>query len=107
MKTRIKELRHENQLTQESLASQIGITQAALSRIECEISIPDAALLVRLSDIFQVSIDYILYLSDQRNAAFDSAQLRQSFQTIISSLTIFNSRQRWHLQNFLESILSY
>lgn len=107
MKTRIKELRQENQLTQESLANQIGITQAALSRIECEVSIPDAALLVRLSDIFQVSIDYILFLSEQRNAASDSTQLQQSFQAIISALTDFNPRQRRHLQNFLESILSY
>lgn len=66
MKTRIKELRMEQSYTQESLALKIGVTQTSLSRIECGISIPDADLLVRLSDTFEVSTDYILCLSDQR-----------------------------------------
>lgn len=101
MKTRIKELRQENQFTQELLANKIGVTQAALSRIERELSIPDAELLIRLSGIFHVSVDYLLLLSDQRTG---SKHNMKHIQDIISSLPDFSARQRFHLQNFLESI---
>lgn len=66
MKNRIKELRQENNYTQKLLALKVGIDQTTLSRIECGITIPDASLLVRLSDAFRVSIDYILCLSDTK-----------------------------------------
>ena len=66
MKTRIKELRQEQHYTQELLALKVGTTQTTLSRIECDIVVPDAALLIRLSTIFNVSTDYILYLSNRR-----------------------------------------
>lgn len=66
MKTRIKELRHEKMYTQESLALKVGVNQTTLSRIECGITIPDAGLLIKLSDTFKVSTDYILGLSNQR-----------------------------------------
>lgn len=66
MKTRIKELRHEKMYTQESLALKVGVNQTTLSRIECGITIPDADLLIKLSETFKVSTDYILGLSNQR-----------------------------------------
>lgn len=110
MNTRIKQLRIEKHFTQAFLASQIGATQAALSKIECGISIPDAILLVNLSDIFQVSTDYILYLSDHRFSAdtllSDHIRSMQGYNAYISSLQKFSSSQRRHLQNFLNSIIA-
>ena len=107
MKTRIKELRIEKNYTQESLALKVGVNQTSLSRIECGISIPDANLLIRLADIFQVSTDYILCLSNQRLSPDhpDSAsQSLQTYQTHISLLEKLNPNQRVHLQHFLESM---
>lgn len=66
MNTRIKQLRQEKRYTQESLALKVGVNQTTLSRIECGVTIPDAYLLVRLSDTFKVSIDYILGISNHR-----------------------------------------
>lgn len=107
MKTRIKELRIEHKYTQESLATKVGVNQTSLSRIECGISIPDADLLVRLSNIFEVSTDYILCLSDQRLASVHSdsaARCLQRYSIYISLLQKLNPIQRTHLQHFLESM---
>lgn len=108
MKTRIKELRLEKNYTQEALAIKIGINQTALSRIECGLTIPDADLLIRLSDIFQVSTDYLLCQSEQRSRAehIPDHLVRhlQRYQTHISLLQKLNPSQRAHLQHFLESM---
>lgn len=103
MKTRIKELRQEKSFTQESLALEAGVTQTTLSRIECEVAIPDADLLIRLSGIFQVSIDYILCLSDQRTHAFSISR----HPAHPSTLRKLNPDQRVHLQNFIESMQTF
>ena len=88
METRIKELRQEKKYTQESLAIKVGVNQTTLSRIECGIMIPDADLLVRLSDTFKVSIDYILGLSNHRLLAEASnVQLLHSSQQSIIEIS--------------------
>ena len=108
MKTRIKELRLEKNYTQEALAAKAGVNQTALSRIECGLSLPDADLLVRLSEIFQVSTDYILCLSEQRtfteHLPDNIVRHFQRYQTHISLLQKLNPNQRIHLQHFLESM---
>lgn len=107
MKTRIKELRMEKNLTQDFLATKAGINQTSLSRIECGISTPDAGLLIRLSDIFQVSTDYLLCLTDNRlpaSHADNISKYLQRYQTHISLLQKLNPSQRSHLQHFLESM---
>lgn len=72
MNTRIKQLRQENNYTQELLASKLGMAQTTLSRIECGITVPDAYLLISLSNTFQVSIDYILGVSNHRSRIMHS-----------------------------------
>ena len=69
MKTRIKELRLEKNLTQQTLAKYLGTNQTTLSKIECGLAIPDAMLLISLSNLFHVSTDYILCLSEERLSA--------------------------------------
>ncbi len=107
MKTRIKQLRQEKHYTQEYLAVKIGANQTALSRIECGISIPDADLIVRLSNAFHVSADYILCLSDQRLSYGRTTEKNidnRRYQSQIKLLQKLNPIQRIHLQHFLESI---
>ena len=44
MKTRIKDLRLEKRISQQALAENLSLNQSMLSKIECEITIPDAML---------------------------------------------------------------
>ena len=64
MKTRIKDLRTDRDLTQTQVAEAIGITQRKYSYLETgEQQWPDE-LLARLAEFYQTSIDYLLCLTD-------------------------------------------
>ena len=47
-------------LTQEDLGAKLNISRQAISKWESDISLPDAANLIKLSSLFSCSIDYIL-----------------------------------------------
>ena len=61
---RIKELRTAKGLKQTDLAKRLGVTQGALSGWENENYDPDITALKKMSEIFGVSVDYILCLTD-------------------------------------------
>ena len=65
MKNRLRELRKARRLTQLSLQMQTGIEQALLSKYETGERVPPTETLVRLADFYHVSIDYILYRTDE------------------------------------------
>lgn len=56
----IKELRKEKNLSQQSLANSIGVSQKAIDYWEKEINEPKASYIVKLADFFDVSADYLL-----------------------------------------------
>ena len=64
MKNRLKELRKERKLTQVALQVQTGIEQALLSKFENDERIPPTETLLVLAEFYGVSIDYILYRTD-------------------------------------------
>ena len=109
MKTRIKELRLEKNLTQESLAKHLGINQAIVSKLENEVTTPDAMLLMRISSLFHVSTDYVLYLSEQRLSAdlllADNMHHLKKYQQLISLYQKMTPKQQQDCFNFVCSML--
>lgn len=57
----IKSLRTKNNMSQKDLADRIPINREAVSKWECGRTIPDSSTIMRLSDIFDVSADEIMY----------------------------------------------
>lgn len=57
---RIAALRKRSGLTQEQLAQHLGTTRQAVSKWESDKSEPDIATLIRIGEVFQVSMDYLL-----------------------------------------------
>lgn len=110
MRTRIKELRLEKNLTQQSLAKYLGINQATVSKLENESTTLDAMLLTRLSHFFDVSTDYVLYLSEQRLSAdlllADNLHHLKRYQHIISLYQKMTPGQQKDCYNFISSILN-
>ena len=64
MRNRLKELRKSRGYTQISLQMQTGIEQSLLSKFENGDRIPPTETLMRLAEFYNVSIDYILCLTD-------------------------------------------
>ena len=67
MVNRIKELREEKGMTQQRLSIELGVTQEAVSGYENGRHYISMPCLLKLSEMFNVSCDYILCLSDIRN----------------------------------------
>ncbi len=61
---RLKELREERKLTQQEVALAVGGTQSNLAKWEKEKVQPTSEFIVKLSDYFEVSADYLLGRSD-------------------------------------------
>lgn len=65
---RIKQLREENSITQEELAKKLNLaSKGIVSMYEKEGRKPSLEILVKLSEIFNCSIDYLLGKSDIKN----------------------------------------
>ena len=54
------DLRKKNGMSQEELADRLGVSRQAISRWELGATLPDAPNLLKLSDLFGVSTDYLL-----------------------------------------------
>ena len=57
---RVKALRRENHLSQAELAEKIGVSQQCISEWERGKTEPTLSFIVKLSDIFNVSADYVI-----------------------------------------------
>ena len=57
---KIKELRKKNKMTQKELSSKLGVSPAALGLWETDKRTPDFNILTKISDIFNVPIDYLI-----------------------------------------------
>jgi transcriptional regulator with XRE-family HTH domain len=57
---RIQYLRKQKGLSQEELADMVGVSRQSVSKWESEQSVPDLEKIITMSDIFEVTTDYIL-----------------------------------------------
>lgn len=75
MKTRIKELREDNDILQKQIYTLLGIKQSAYSDIENGINLPTADKLVILAEFYNTSIDYIMR-TNKSKIALSSCEIR-------------------------------
>lgn len=70
---RIKQLRISNNMTQSDLARKLNITRSSVNAWEMGVSTPSTAYIIELSQLFKVSTDYLLGLSN--NITLDVSML--------------------------------
>ena len=119
---RIKELRKERDMTQEELGELLGVKRATVSKYENEQMAPSIDVLKKLSEIFSVSINYILgykLYSDSTSEKFNKSLILtdkeakvveatkglddKSMQTAVEFLKLFNENI---IENKKRSMLS-
>ncbi len=66
MGIRIRELRKERVMNQDTLASFMGVSQQTISKIERNVEAISMDLLVRFAEYFNVTTDYILGISEEK-----------------------------------------
>lgn len=65
MKTRIKDLRDDNDLTQQEISKFLNISQVAYSYYELNKKNIPLELLAKLADFYNTSVDYLIYRTDE------------------------------------------
>lgn len=66
MKTRLRNLREDNDLTQKDLSKMLNISQVAYSYYELNKRSVPVEVLIKLANFYQTSVDYLLYQTDER-----------------------------------------
>ncbi len=82
----IKGKRTRLHLTQKDLAEKLQVSFQAVSKWETGITLPDTSLLMKLSDILEVTVDQILSAGDFRkkmNKKINIAEIEQTIDTIL------------------------
>lgn len=64
---RITQARNDLNINQKELAKRANITEANLSRYENGVREPKSAVLMRLADALEVTTDYLVGLTDEKN----------------------------------------
>ncbi len=72
--SRLRQLRLENNMTQEDLSKKLNVSRATVGRYETDERFPDKDILKNIADIFNVSIDYLLERTNLRNHDFISKE---------------------------------
>nr|WP_321027259.1 helix-turn-helix transcriptional regulator [Clostridium neonatale] len=68
---RLKKLRAEKGVVQKDVANYLNITTSAYGFYEQGKRVPDTEIMIKLSDYFNVSLDYLLGKTDIRNYTDD------------------------------------
>ncbi len=67
MENRIRDLRKKHHMSQIRLSIELGVSQETISAYESGKHYPSYPSLVKLSEIFGVSIDFLMGLSEEKN----------------------------------------
>lgn len=63
---RLRQLRNDKHLTQAQVAERVGVTASMVSSYETDIRLPSFEVMIRLADLFGVTVDYLLCRQDKR-----------------------------------------
>ncbi len=88
---RIKDLREKLNMTQTALARRLGLSRSAVNAWEMGVSIPSVPYLLQLSELFQVSVDYLLGRSQREMVDISDLSCEEK-QVIYSLLHCFSKR---------------
>ena len=69
MNKKIKQLREARGLSQRDLGRMVGVNASAVNRWESGEKKPELVNLVRLADLFEVTLDYLMGRTENKNGA--------------------------------------
>lgn len=103
---RIRELREEKNITQVRLSIELEVSQETISAYEMGKYYPSVKSLLKLREIFDVNIDYILGLSDTRTEPVYSRTLKDDEQAVIQTYRKMDEKGKDRAQAYMEGYLA-
>lgn len=89
----LKKLRKEKQLSQESLADKLNISRQAVSKWESNSSYPDMNNLIQLKDIFNVTLDEMIFID--KKYCEETLKNNQHNKNDISKISNFENEEMY------------
>lgn len=108
----IATLRKQRNMTQTDLAAQLGIAQGTLSQYESDKRTPDSKTLIKLSEFFDCTPNYILGLPEETSINIDVSKLSMADVTVVTEVYSFKQanvclRIGWRLLHIGEKFVRY
>ena len=91
---KIREIREEKGLSQKELASKLGVSPTNIYNYEVGRTEPNIEMLVKIADILQVSIDYLLERSDDFGTITVNNTLTREEQRLLNAFNKLNDVTR-------------
>lgn len=88
----LKQLRKSRGLSQEELAIRLNVVRQTISKWEKGISVPDADMLIKIADIFEVSVSELLGAKIEEKKEQDVNTVADQLMRINEQLAIKNRR---------------
>ena len=101
---RIKLLREEFNYTQQDLANKLESSKSVIGLYENETRKPSLEILIKLSEIFNCSIDYLLCKTDIRNSK--EINIDDADVAFASGVKALNETNKMIIKNTLEALLA-
>lgn len=102
----LKELRKEKGYTQMKLASKLGISRSAVSMWEIGESEPDNAVLCKIAELFDVSIDYLLGIQlDSSKSKTEQDSFDSTEKELIKFYRLLDDEDKAEVRGYINGLL--
>lgn len=98
--SKLRALRLEYNLTQTALAKKINLSKANVSKYEADLIEPNLDTLVMISSLFNVSVDYLLGVSDK--TAPEESIISEEMKNLINSYSDLNAEEMKKVVEYIE-----
>ena len=98
---KMKRLRKAKNLSQQELAEKLNVHPKHISRYENNVSQPSLAVLLKLRDVFHVSLDYLVTDDESHEFHYQDTELERYFEEVDK----LNEEDKQVIKKVIESML--
>ena len=101
---RVKALRHIKSMTQEQAARALNVHRTSYTKYETDTAMPDAECLRDMAVFFDVSLDYLMNLSDKAGRDAVENGMEESELQMLSEFRRLNKKQQRQLLEYIVAL---
>ena len=101
LKDNLKTLRKNKGLSQEELSIKLHVVRQTVSKWESGLSVPDAEMLITISEIFETPVNEILGENIEEKEKNDLKVISEKLEVINEQLSMHQKQKRKRTENFL------
>jgi putative transcriptional regulator len=101
LKDNLKTLRKNKGLSQEELSIKLNVVRQTISKWETGLSVPDAEMLVKISELFETTVSEILGESIEEKETNDLKVISEKLEVINEQLSLIQKQKKKRTITFL------